>query len=44
MDGRNSILADVSLCVARELYNENWDGYHDLWKENYRRRKLIRFL
>jgi hypothetical protein len=41
--GRNGVLADVFKCAARKLYNENWDGCRDLWKENYRRRKLLRF-
>jgi hypothetical protein len=25
------------------MYNKNWDGCRDLWKENYRRAKLLRF-
>jgi hypothetical protein len=24
------------------MYNENWDGCRDLWKERYRKRKLYR--
>jgi hypothetical protein len=33
-------VADVSKQAAREIYNENWNGCRDVWKENYRRRKL----
>jgi hypothetical protein len=29
--------------LPRNSTNENWDGRRDLWKENYRRRKLLRF-
>jgi hypothetical protein len=25
------------------MYNNNWDGCRDLWKENYRWAKLLRF-
>jgi hypothetical protein len=42
--GKTTLLGDVSLRQAARLYRENWDGCRDLWKENYRRRKLIRFL
>ena len=27
---------DVPFAAARELYNANWDGCRDLWKEQYR--------
>ena len=38
--GRNSVLIDVFKQEARRIYNHNWDGCRDLWKENYRKRKL----
>jgi hypothetical protein len=38
--GRTRQVADVSKQAAREIYNENWNGCRDVWKENYRRRKL----
>jgi len=37
------VVADVSKQGARVMYNKNWDGCRDLWKENYRRMKLRRF-
>jgi hypothetical protein len=40
--GHSSSLADVSLAEARELYNQNWDGCRDCWKENYRLNKNAR--
>jgi hypothetical protein len=29
--------------AAAQLYRENTDGCRERWKENYRRRKLLRF-
>jgi hypothetical protein len=26
------------------MYNNNWDGCRDLWKESYRKRKLLRLI
>ena len=43
MLGQTSVVADIFKSDARNMYNENWDGYGDLWKENYRRMKLRRF-
>jgi hypothetical protein len=43
MHGRTGVVADIFLCDARQMYNDNWDGCRDLWKENYRRMKLRRF-
>jgi hypothetical protein len=43
MHGRTHVVADIFKCGARKMYNANWDGCRDLWKENYRRRKLWRF-
>jgi hypothetical protein len=40
--GRTSMVADVFKHDARKMYNENWDGCRDLWKESYRLRKLYR--
>jgi hypothetical protein len=37
--GRTAYQMDVPLAAARELYNENWDGCRDLWKEQYRYKK-----
>jgi hypothetical protein len=34
--GRTSDQMDVPHAAARELYNANWDGCRDLWKEQYR--------
>jgi hypothetical protein len=31
--GRTSYQMDVPFVAARELYNKNWDGCRDLWKE-----------
>jgi hypothetical protein len=42
MYGRTCMVADVFKNDARKMYNENWDGCRDLWKEEYRRRKLYR--
>ena len=39
MYGRNSVLADIHLSGARQMYNKNWDGCRDLWKELYRAKK-----
>ena len=39
--GRTSVLMDVHKYQARRIYNENWDHCRDLWKENYRRKKLF---
>jgi hypothetical protein len=41
--GHTEILMDVSKQGARDVYNENWDGCRDRWKENYRRIKLLRY-
>jgi|SRR6516165_671012 len=43
MRGRTWVVADVTNQGARAMYNNNWDGCRDLWKENYRRAKLLRF-
>jgi hypothetical protein len=43
MHGRTSVVADIFKCDARKMYNKNRDGCRDLWKENYRRSKLIRY-
>jgi hypothetical protein len=43
MQGRTWVVANVTNQGARVMYNKNWDGCRDLWKENYRRSKLIRF-
>ena len=43
MLGQTSVVADIFKSDARNMYNENWDGCRDLWKENYRRMKLRRF-
>jgi hypothetical protein len=43
MCGRTSDVMDVPKKGARQMYNHNWDGCRDLWKENYRRSKLRRF-
>jgi hypothetical protein len=43
MHGRTGVVADIFKCNARKMYRENWDGCRDLWKENYRRMKLLRF-
>jgi hypothetical protein len=40
--GRTRMLIDVHNCEARKIYNENWDGCRDLWKERYRQKKLSR--
>jgi hypothetical protein len=37
--GRHSTLIDVSFQQARELYNQNWDGCRDCWKQNYQQEK-----
>jgi hypothetical protein len=42
--GRHSTLIDVSFQQARKLYNQNWDGCRDCWKENYRAEKERRSL
>jgi hypothetical protein len=42
IQGRTSVLMDVHNFEARKLYNQNWDGCRDLWKEHYRQRKLSR--
>jgi hypothetical protein len=41
--GRTSVLMDVHKYQARRIYNENWDGCRDAWKENYRRRKQFQY-
>src|SRR5690242_6367338 len=43
MHGRTYIVADIFKCDARKMYNENWDGCRDRWKESYRRRKLFQY-
>ena len=43
MLGQTSVVADIFKSDAHNMYNENWDGCRDLWKENYRRMKLRRF-
>jgi hypothetical protein len=43
MHGRTWVVADIFKCDARKMYRENWDGCRDMWKEGYRRKKLIRF-
>src|SRR4029077_15639390 len=43
MLGQTSVVADIFKCDARKMYNKNWDGCRDVWKENYRRRKLFRY-
>jgi hypothetical protein len=43
MCGRTWVVMDVTRQGARQMYNKNWDGCRDLWKENYRHSKLIRF-
>jgi hypothetical protein len=42
--GRNETLIDVFKRDAGETYNKNWDGCRDLWKEQYRHRKLYRLI
>jgi hypothetical protein len=37
--GRTSVLMDVFKREARELYNQNWDGCRDCWKQNYQQEK-----
>jgi hypothetical protein len=39
MFGQERMLADVNLREARELYNQNWDGCRDCWKQNYQQEK-----
>jgi hypothetical protein len=43
MCGRTWVVEDVTIQGARAMYNQHWDGCRDLWKENYRRMKLLRF-
>jgi hypothetical protein len=43
MCGRTWVVPDITNQGARQMYNKNWDGCRDLWKENYRRAKLLRF-
>jgi hypothetical protein len=42
VEGRTTPCPDVFKYNARKMYNENWDGCRDLWKERYRKRKLYR--
>ena len=42
IQGRTILLRDVHNFQARELYNQNWDGCRDLWKERYRHRMSLR--
>jgi hypothetical protein len=44
MCGRTRVVADIFKCDARKMYNANWDGCRDLWKESYRKRKLLRLI
>jgi hypothetical protein len=44
MHGRTGVVADIFKCAARKMYNKNWDGCRDLWKENYRWGKLLRLI
>jgi hypothetical protein len=37
--GKTTVQMDVPIAAARELYNKNWDGCRDLWKELYRAKK-----
>jgi len=41
--GRTTTLMDVFKREAWKIYNQKWDGCRHLWKENYRRWKMIRF-
>jgi hypothetical protein len=41
--GRTGVLMDVFKRDARAVYNQNWDGCRDRWKEQYRCRKLYRY-
>ena len=40
--GGTHTLIDVHKFQAQKLYNQNWDGCRDLWKENYRKRMELR--
>jgi hypothetical protein len=43
LDARETMMiADVFKCDARKMYNKNWDGCRDLWKEHYRKRMSLR--
>jgi len=37
--GKTAYQMDVPYAAARELYNKNWDGCRNLWKELYRAKK-----
>jgi hypothetical protein len=39
--GKTAYQMDVPFAAARELYNKNWDGCRDLWKELYRAKKHL---
>jgi hypothetical protein len=44
MHGRTWVVPDIFKSDARAMYNKNWDGCRDRWKESYRRGKLLRMI